>query len=210
MPRYFFNVVEGDWKNLVRDSEGAVFAGVHEARKEAVDYARDVVKHGLFQSTQAWKVVVTDEVGAHVLTLPLSTVQARKSEVWVQVRRRFAKFESRFGARTFALLVVMAVIGIIAHATARREVVTKEDRSYRIASVQTGDPIVAVRFAPQASMADITKLLETYEASLVSGPRPSGLYRVRIGRASISQEDLAKLVSRMAQEKVVEFTAAVQ
>jgi hypothetical protein len=210
MPRYFFDVVEGDLKNLVRDSEGVVFAGVHEARKEAVDYARDVVRHGFCQSTQTWKVVVTDENGTQVLTLPLSEMRARKGWVWWQLRRRLARFESSFGPRTFALLAGAAVIGIVVHAMARREVATKESRGYQTASVQTGGTIVAVRFAPQASVADITKFLEAYNASLIGDPRGAGFYRLLIGKSTMPQKDLAKLVGRMAQEKVVEFAAAVQ
>src|ERR1700694_2045203 len=79
MPRYFSNVVEGNFKNLVRDSEGIVFSSVREARKEAVGFARDVVKHGFRESTQRWEVVVTEEIGAQVLTVPLSDIHARKT-----------------------------------------------------------------------------------------------------------------------------------
>ena len=78
------------------------------------------------------------------------------------------------------------------------------------ASAPTGGAIVTVRFAPQASAAEITKFLDTYNASLVGGPRPAGLHRLLIGEATMPQEELAKLVGQIAREKVVEFAAAVQ
>ena len=62
MPRYFFNMVDGYSRNLVKDSDGAEFSGVGEARKEAVGLARDVSRHGLRRST-TWQVVVTDSEG---------------------------------------------------------------------------------------------------------------------------------------------------
>jgi hypothetical protein len=34
MPRYFFNVIEGYSKNLVRDSEGVILDGDDEAKKK--------------------------------------------------------------------------------------------------------------------------------------------------------------------------------
>ena len=207
MPRYFFNVLESDSKNVAKDNEGVVLPGVREARKEAVGFASDFVKHGF--TTQTWKVVVTDENGTEVLTVPLSEISAN-TRVWLDLRRRLAAFEASFGARALAWLIAAAVMGIIVQASIRREVVTKEGRGYQTASAPTGGAIVAVRFAPQASAAEITKLLDAYNASLVGGPRPAGLYRLLIGEAAVPQEELAKLVDRIAREKVVEFVAAVQ
>jgi hypothetical protein len=209
MPRYFFNVVEGDSNNVVKDIEGVMLSGMHEARKSAVGFARDFVKHGFHEANQKWKVVVTDDNGTKVLTVPMSEIRTR-SLVWLHLRRYFAALESSLGQRTFACLIAAALIGLVVEASVRREVVTKESRSYQTASAPTGVTIVAVRFAPQASAADITEFLDAYNASLVGGPRPAGFYRLRIGEAAMPQEELAKLVDRMGREKVVEFAAAVQ
>jgi hypothetical protein len=208
MPRYFFNVVD-DSKNVAKDNAGVVLPGVREARKEAVGLASDFVKHGFRESTQTWKVVVTDEIGAHVVTVALSEISAH-TRVWLDLRRRFAAFESSLGARSLAWLIAAAVMGIIVQASIRREVVTKEGSGYQTASAPTGGAIVAVRFAPQASAADITNFLDTYNASLVGGPRPAGLYRLLIGEATMPQEELAKVVGRMARESIIEFAEAVQ
>jgi anti-sigma-K factor RskA len=61
-----------------------------------------------------------------------------------------------------------------------------------------------VRFARQASAAEITKFLQNYQAALVDGPTPGGLYRVRIAMTSLAKEELARIVARMRQDHVVE------
>jgi hypothetical protein len=206
MPRYFFNVVEGATKNIAKDSEGVVLDSVREAEKQAIGFARDLVQHKEIPRT--FKVVVTDENGTQVLTLPLSEVRGR-SQLWLDLRRRFAALESKLGPRTFACVIAIAVVGVIAQASIRRELSTKE-RQYQTASSATEATIVAVRFSPQAIAADIAKFLDAHNATVVGGPRPTGFYRLHIGEATMSQKQLAKLVERMAREEVVESVAAVQ
>jgi hypothetical protein len=209
VPRYFFNIVDSDSKNLVRDSEGVLFSGVGEARKEAVGLARDVARHGFKGLTATWKVLVTDENGDKVLTVPLSEIRARKA-AWFDLGRHIAKFKSSFGPRTFVGLLAAAVLVIIVQAAVTTALVTQHGGSYQTASAPTEGAIVAVRFVPHASVADITKFLDAYKASLVGGPRPGGFYRLRIAAKTLPQQELAKIVSQIAQEKVVEFTAVSQ
>src|SRR5262249_47480422 len=121
-----------------------------------------------------------------------------------------ADLEHSLGPRALACLIAAALIGIVVEASVRREVVTKESRSYQTASAPAGATIVAVRFAPQASAADISEFLDAYDASLIGGPRPAGFYRLRIGEAAMPLEELAKLVDRMGREKIVEVAAAVE
>jgi hypothetical protein len=61
-----------------------------------------------------------------------------------------------------------------------------------------------VRFARQASAAEITNFLQNYQAALVDGPTPGGLYRVRVAMTSLAKEELARIVARMRQDRVVE------
>ena len=61
-----------------------------------------------------------------------------------------------------------------------------------------------VRFARQASAGEITNFLQNYQAALVDGPTPGGLYRVRVAMTSLAKEELARIVARMRQDRVVE------
>ena len=64
---------------------------------------------------------------------------------------------------------------------------------------------VLVRFAPEASMADITRFLEANKASVVDGPKPGSLYRLQVSAAS--KDALAGVVATMQASKVVGFVA---
>jgi hypothetical protein len=210
VPRYFFNMVDGYSKNLVRDSEGAEFSGVGEATKEAASLARDVARHGINGLTQTWKVVVTDENGDEVLTVPLSEIRARKIRAWFDLAGHIAKFESSFGRRTFVWLAAAAVLAIIVQAAVLTVLFTEQRGNYQTASAPTEGANVAVRFVSHANVADITQFLDAYKATIVGGPRPGGFYRLHIADTTLRQKELAKIVGRMAQEKVVEFAAVEQ
>jgi hypothetical protein len=210
MPRYFFNILEGHSRNLVRDIDGAVLSGAGEARKEAVGLARDITRHGIHEPTQTWTVIVTNESGDEVLTVPLSGAPARKSQGALDLGSCIAKLESSFGRGTIVWLIGAAVLAIAVPTGVTAIHVAQQRGSYQTASAPAEGALVAVRFASQASMADVGKFLDAYEASLAGGPRPGSMYRLRIGDTALPPDELSKIVRRMAQEKVIEFSAAVQ
>ena len=209
MPRYFFNIVEGHSNNLVRDIEGALLCGADEARKEAIGLARDITQHGIQEPTRTWTIVVANEHGDEVLAVPLAGTPARKPQGAFELGNRLAKIESKFGRSTIVWLIGAAVLAISVQA-ALTTMRPEQHGSYQTASAQAEGSLVAVRFAPQASMAEITKFLDLYAASVAGGPQPGNLLRLRIGDATLPQAELAAIVARMTQEKVVEFAAVVQ
>jgi hypothetical protein len=210
VPRYFFNMVDGSSRNLVKDSDGAEFDDLSEARKEALGLARDVARHG-FQGSAIWQVVVTDESGRDVLAIPLSEIRASRITSWLDLGRTIAHIEARFGTRTFVMLVAAAVLALIALASLTSFRGHERGATYRTASAPapTEGTVVAVRFVADAHAADITAFLETYKASLVGGPRPGGFYRVSLADRALPQDELARTVGRMTRERVVEFAAIV-
>jgi hypothetical protein len=55
---------------------------------------------------------------------------------------------------------------------------------------------VLVRFAPQASIADITRFLDGRDAVIVDGPRPggaAGMYRVRVAETQLPKDQLDRV-----------------
>jgi hypothetical protein len=209
MPRYFFNIMEGHSQNLVRDIEGVLLSGAGEARKEAVGLARDITQHGIHEPAQTWTVIVTDENGDEVLTVPLSGNPARKTQGAFDLGGRFTKLESSLGRGTVVWLIGAALLAITVQ-TVTAVHLAQQRGGYQTASAPTEGTLVAVRFAAQASMADITNFLKAYQASMAGGPQPGNLYRLRIGDTALPPAELAKVVDLMGQEKVVDFAAAVQ
>jgi hypothetical protein len=56
---------------------------------------------------------------------------------------------------------------------------------------------VLVRFAPQASISDITRFLDGRDAVIVDGPKPggaAGMYRVRVSEMQLPKDELDKVV----------------
>jgi hypothetical protein len=211
MPRYFFHVVEAkSLRKSVRDGEGIVFADAREANKEAVGLAQDIAVHGVHGSGE-WKVVVTDERGDNVLTVPLSEVRARRIRPWLKLRSLMSNAVSR-SPRMFAWSIAAGAIvaGAIAVPGIVTTVLLQDQGVYQTASAASTGAVVAVRFVAQANAGDITAFLETYKGSIVDGPRAGAFYRIRISETALPSDALAKVAARMGQDKVVEFIAVPQ
>jgi hypothetical protein len=64
-----------------------------------------------------------------------------------------------------------------------------------------------VRFAPEARVADITALLNAYQASIVDGVK-DGMFRLQFGNKAMSKDEAASLLSKLANEKIVSLAVA--
>jgi hypothetical protein len=137
------------------------------------------------------------------------TTAARKHSSARAVAGRFATFIAGFSPRTLAIAASFAAVAIALQAFALVGVLTKSPGSGETAGLNTEQhghgTYAMVRFAREASAAEITRFLQNYQASLVDGPTPGGLYRVRIAMKTLAREEFAHIVARMRQERIVEF-----
>jgi hypothetical protein len=126
---------------------------------------------------------------------------------------RIAEFFGGFTPRAMAYASAAAVLAIVLQAGVIGVMVTKSGSggSYETASAPTTAPGVGaftiIRFAPQATMDDITKFMEMNKFNVVAGPTAGGLYKVRVGDASLPSSDLNALVKKLQSDKVVGFVA---
>lgn len=68
--------------------------------------------------------------------------------------------------------------------------------------------IALVRFTPEASINEIGSLLETFGASIVAGPMPGGIYRIRLSAENLSDKDAIALIERFkSSNKMISFAA---
>jgi hypothetical protein len=114
-----------------------------------------------------------------------------------------------FGAGAAMLLITLEA-GVIAKLAMQDRGVVEPPPSYQPSGGATrGLEIGAfalVRFSPQASMADVTRFLDSRDAAIVDGPRPGGpgsLYKVRIARSYVPREELERLVRDFASSNLV-------
>ena len=63
-------------------------------------------------------------------------------------------------------------------------------------------PRAFVRFAPDARAAEITALLDRYQASVIDSAK-GGIFRLQFGGQSLSKQDTAALINRLQDEKIV-------
>jgi hypothetical protein len=68
-------------------------------------------------------------------------------------------------------------------------------------------PRALVRFAPEARVADITALLDSYQASIVDGAK-GGMFRLQFGNKAMTKDEIAVLISKLQQEKIVSLAVA--
>jgi hypothetical protein len=117
--------------------------------------------------------------------------------------------------RTLAFAGGAAVLAIVLQAGFIAGIVLKQQTGgYETASAPSTAPGVGaftlIRFAPQASFDDINKFLEQNKLSIVSGPAPGGLYKVRVGENTMSKDELNGVVKKLQQDKVVNFIVTTQ
>ena len=140
------------------------------------------------------------------------TTAARKRNSARAVAGQFAAIIAGFSPRTLAVAASFAVAAIALQAFLLVSMATKPQAPFETASLNptvTGHGTFAmVRFAREASAGEITRFLEEYQATLVDGPKPGGFYRVRLTMKTLAKEELAHIVSRMRQERVVETANA--
>jgi len=140
----------------------------------------------------------------------------RRTPVSLTLAARIAEFIAGLSPRTLAYSATAAALAIVLQAGLIAGVFIKErsgqgyeTASYGQSAAQQGS-FAIVRFAVLASAADITKFLEDNKVSIVDGPKPGGLYRIRIATSALPKDELAGIVGRMQQDKVIGFIAPAE
>ncbi|MFZ1068883.1 MAG: hypothetical protein WBE32_00035 [Pseudolabrys sp.] len=139
----------------------------------------------------------------------------RRQAVSLNLGSRIGVFFASLSPRTLAWSASAAAIAILLQAGLLADIMLKETKTgYETASAPTTDPGVGaftlIRFAPQASSDDITKFLEANKLSIAAGPMAGGLYKVRVAVTGIPKGELANIVKKLQQDKVVGFIATTE
>ena len=138
---------------------------------------------------------------------------ARKPATSLNLAARVSEFFASLSPRTLAWSASTAAIAILLQAGLIAGIVIKEKSAggYETASAPSSDPGVGaftiIRFAPQASSDDITKFLEANKLQVAAGPMSGGLYKVRVSMTGLPKADLARIVKKLQEDKVVGFIA---
>ena len=140
----------------------------------------------------------------------------RRQSASFNLGARISEFFASLSPRTLAWSASAAAVAILLQAGFLADIMLKETKTagYETASAPSSDPGVGafalIRFAPQASSDDITKFLESNRLSIAAGPMAGGLYKVRVAVTGIPKGELANVLKRLQQDKVVGFIAATE
>jgi hypothetical protein len=150
------------------------------------------------------------------LSAKIDAEPARRQVAPLNFGSRISEFFASLSPRTLAWSASAAAVAILLQAGLIAGVMLNETKTsgYQTASAPTTDPGVGaftlIRFAPQASSDDITKFLESNRLSIAAGPMAGGLYKVRVAVTGIPKGELARIVKKLQEDKVVGFIATTE
>jgi len=120
----------------------------------------------------------------------------------------FGLGEARFAplalAGAAAALVILLQAGAIVALLPSMQKTTSEFGAATSAIVPQGADVL-VTFSPQATIADVSAFLSENGATVVSGPKPGGLYELRVGDKPLSKPELDALLKTLANSSVVKL-----
>ena len=112
-------------------------------------------------------------------------------------------------AASAAMLAILLQAGFITNMALNRNPAGYETASAP-ATVQGAGAFTLIRFAPQASVVDINKFLQANKLSIVAGPIPGGLYKVKVADRALPKAEMSALVNRLGHDKLVGFIVTAQ
>jgi hypothetical protein len=135
-------------------------------------------------------------------------ISARISEFFAKLSPRTLAWSASLGA--LALLLQAGLIGAV--------LVKNQNAPFQVASLSMNGPATRalgpesppralVRFAPDARVADITTLLDSYQASIIDGAR-GGMFQLQFGNKAMGKDEVAGLMARLQSEKIVSLAVA--
>jgi len=144
---------------------------------------------------------------------------ARKPSASLNISVRVAEFFASLSPRTLAWSASLGALALLLQAGVIGAVLMKDQTApFQTASLSTSEPATRalgpeappralVRFAPDARVADITALLDSYQASIVDGAK-GGMFRLQFGNRAMAKDEIASLMSKLQNEKIVSLAVA--
>jgi hypothetical protein len=132
------------------------------------------------------------------------------AKAWLNVRDFFDAPRSRpvRWASAIAAAVVLAQAVAIGGLLRERAETRYETASGNEAGSAAPATLAMVRFADDATAAAISATLGRLSMSIVDGPKPGNLYRVRLGAGVLSEKERSMAIDRlMAESRVVVFVS---
>jgi hypothetical protein len=147
----------------------------------------------------------------------IDTEPASKPSLSRGISTRIAGFFASLSPRTLAWSSSLGALAILLQAGVIGTLVTNKPAAFQTASLSMDEPVTRslgveappralVRFAPDARIADITALLDRYQAAIIDAR--GGMFRLQFGGKAMAKDQIAGLMSRLQGEKIVSLAVA--
>jgi anti-sigma factor RsiW len=139
---------------------------------------------------------------------------ARKPSASLNISARIVEFFAGLSPRTlaysaaFGAVLMLVQAGVIGAILAKQQAGTFQTASLSGPRQETG-PQAFVRFTPDARVSDITAFLEANQATIVSSTA-GGMFRLQFGDKQMSKQEIAGLMTRLQNEKIINLAAPAQ
>ena len=143
----------------------------------------------------------------------------RKPHASLNVAARLTGFFARLSPRTLAWSASLGGLALLVQAGVIGAVLMNERQAaFQTASLSSNEsvtrdlgaaalPRALVRFAPDARVADITALLDKYQASIIDGGK-GGMFRLQFANRAMTRDEFNGVLSRLQNEKIVSLAVA--
>jgi anti-sigma-K factor RskA len=189
---------------LARDPELArQYAAIREEYAETIDLNESLGAPSARAMQKLFAAIDSEPAGKPSLSRSIST--------------RIAGFFASLSPRTLAWSSSLAALVLVLQAGVIGTLVTNQPGSFQTASLSTDEPVTRslgveappralVRFAPDARVADITALLDRYQAAIID--TRGGMFRLQFGGKAMAKDQIAGLMSRLQSEKIITLAVA--
>jgi hypothetical protein len=183
-------------------------------------------QYAAIQEEYAETIALNESLGApsaramQKLFAAIDAEPARKSSGSLRFSTRIAEFFAGLSPRTLAYAAALGALalllqaGVIGAILARQQPGTFQTASLpketitRTLGQQTG-PRAFVRFAPDARVSDITAFLDANQAVIIDSTA-GGMFRLQFGDKPMSRQEIAALMTRLQNEKIIQLAAPAQ
>ena len=199
-----------------------------DARRVDEALARDLElakQYAVIREEYAETIGLNESLGApsaramQKLFTAIDAEPARNPSASLRISARIVEFFASLSPRTLAWSASLGALALLLQAGVIGAVLVKNQAaSHQTASLSTNEPATRdlaaaappralVRFTPDARVADIAAMLDRYQASIVDGGK-GGMFRLQFGDKAMSKDEIASLMSKLQNEKIVSLAVA--
>jgi anti-sigma factor RsiW len=138
----------------------------------------------------------------------------RKPSGSFNIPARIAEFFGSLSPRTLAYSAALGALALLLQAGVIGAILAKQQAgSFQTASLsgprQETGPQAFVRFTPDARVSDITAFLDANQATIINSTA-GGMFRLQFGDKPMSKQEIAGLMTRLQNEKIINLAAPAQ